>query len=160
MSQQQLRNLFQKMDKTNTGFISTEDYRRSLAGYACQREIRDRILQMDDNLDGKIGFEEFARHLSEVLEPQPKMPFTRENGKTDWFAVFVHFDVDGSGLLDISELKSMLTEIGFGGDREAVVALFADIDQNMDGKISYGEFVLHFRDHGKVRERTSVNIKL
>ena len=160
MSQEQLRNLFNKMDKSNTGFISVEDYQRSLAGYACKKDSRRKVLEMDDNLDGQIGFDEFARHMSMVVEPQPGLPLINADGTTDWFAVFVHFDIDGSGLIDIAELKNMLTEIGFSGERSSVIALFEKMDKNLDGKISYGEFVLHFRDHGQMAQRSPVNIKL
>ena len=160
MDQEHLINLFNKMDKSKTGFISAEDYQRSLAGYASKEETRRKIFKMDDNLDGQIGFDEFSRHMSEVVEPQPKLPLTNQDGTTDWFAVFVHFDVDGSGLIDIAELKSMLTEIGLSGERASVIALFKEIDKNMDGKISYGEFVGHFRDHGETTQRNPVNVKL
>ena len=144
MNEEELKKLFKKMDKTGSGFIEAEDYRRSLRGYASRREIQQKIHQMDDNLDGKISFVEFSKYMSNTIEPETTSNYANPDGSIDWFAVFVHFDEDGSGMLDIQELRKMSVEIGYSTQREEVIALFEKIDTNADGKISYGEFIQHY----------------
>jgi len=144
MKEEDLKKLFQKMDKTNSGFIGAEDYRRSLRGYASRREIQQKIHQMDENLDGRISFAEFSKYMSQTITPEPSSDYNNPDGSIDWFSVFVHFDADGSGTLDIQELRQMAVEIGYAAQRQEVIELFENIDTNADGKISYGEFIRYY----------------
>ena len=49
MNDQQLRELFRKLDVDGNGYIEASDYRRSLRGYASHSEIRAKIHSMDEN---------------------------------------------------------------------------------------------------------------
>ena len=82
--------------------------------------------------------------MSTTIEVEPTSEYTNPDGSIDWFAVFVHFDEDGSGTIDIQELRKMSVEIGYATQREEVIELFEKIDTNADGKISYGEFIRHY----------------
>lgn len=72
-------------------------------------------------------------------------------------AAFNHLDVDEDGTLDKHNLRAMLTLMGqevpkspFGSSPE-LDAMFADLDENGDGKVTYDEFLAwhkrHFENH-------------
>ena len=156
MTDEQLRKLFKKLDKTNTGFINAEDYRKTLQGYSTPEMIRDTILEMDGDLDGKISFQEFKEHMQKSMVPEPEFSFSTLE-KIDWFDVFVHYDKDGSGKLSAAELKTMLEEMGRDIQREEVIELFRALDRDFDGVISYAEFSKYY---GKPSKGGSIDIKV
>lgn len=139
-----LRALFDKMDRDKSGTIDAHEYRRSLRGYATNESVRAKIMSMDLDLDGRITFEEFAQYMSAGIE-EDEAELHREDGSPDWFALFVHFDHDGSGIISLKELKSLLEEIGRETDREGLIAVIRDIDRDANMEISYSEFIQYFR---------------
>jgi len=54
---------------------------------------------------------------------------------------FDSIDTDGSGKLDISELKVALDALGFDSRRDETNRIIDDMDKNKDGKISFEEFL-------------------
>ena len=63
--------LFNKMDRDGSGYIDAKDYRRVLRGYATNQDIRARILNMDDDLDGQVSFEEFSKAMNTAIVEEP-----------------------------------------------------------------------------------------
>lgn len=55
--------------------------------------------------------------------------------------VFRELDTDGSGEIELSELRSGLQRIGFVMDDQSFDALAQHLDSNGDGRIQYEEFV-------------------
>ena len=148
MSQRTLRDLFDKMDRDGSGTIDVHEYRKALRGYATNETVRAKILTMDTDLDGRVSFQEFARFMSAALEddaPEDTPLFRTADGSPDWFALFVHFDRDGSGVLSLQELRALLDEIGHETDRGELIVLINALDTNGDMAISYSEFVAYFR---------------
>jgi len=142
------RALFAKMDTDGSGFIDASDYRRILKGWATNRAVRDRILRMDTNLDGKVSFEEFSRYMAEAMAESTEAPtssgFTRPDGSVHWFKVFLHFDRDGSGTMSLDELRGLLEEIDHDKGRGELVEIIRAMDTNADLEISYAEFKHYF----------------
>ena len=157
MTEEQLIDLFQKLDISNTGFITMADYRRTLKGYATEQGIRDTILEMDLDLNGQISLEEFRRHMQTFAQAEPEFSFPESIEDVDWFDVFVEYDKDGSGKLSAQELKILLEDMGKDVQRDNVLQLFREIDRDYDGVISYAEFVQHF---GKPVPTESIDIKI
>jgi hypothetical protein len=56
--------------------------------------------------------------------------------------VFDSFDKDKNGFIDISEIKALSKELGHEVSDTDVQTIFAEIDTNKDGKISFGEFAI------------------
>jgi len=57
--------------------------------------------------------------------------------------VFSYFDKNGSGYIEMDELKEALSPRG--GDQKAIDDIIMDVDKDKDGKISYEEFELMMR---------------
>ena len=49
------------------------------------------------------------------------------------------------GILSLTELRSLLDEIGQKTDREALIEVINTIDADANMEISYSEFIQHFR---------------
>ena len=65
----------------------------------------------------------------------------------DFQAAFRHYDLDGNGLIDVEELKTLLADAGIGSSwtRWAWVSgIISEIDKDGDGKISWPEFASAF----------------
>ena len=54
---------------------------------------------------------------------------------------FDSIDTDGSGKIDVSELKIALDAIGFDSRKDETNRIIQDLDKNKDGYISYEEFL-------------------
>ena len=150
MNEGTLRALFDKMDRDGSGTIDAHEYRKSLRGYATNENVRAKILSMDQDLDGRISFQEFAEFMSTGIvddedDEDGESRFHMDDGSPNWFALFVHFDRDGSGILSLTELRSLLDEIGQKTDREALIEVINTIDADANMEISYSEFIQHFR---------------
>ncbi len=55
--------------------------------------------------------------------------------------VWNHFDKDQSGLIDLSELDQVVSELGLNATQEELDQLLSDFDTNQDGVIDYEEFL-------------------
>lgn len=53
-------------------------------------------------------------------------------------AAFKHFDKDGSGFIELEELREALGP----GDQKVIQDIIRDVDTDQDGRISYQEFEL------------------
>jgi Ca2+-binding EF-hand superfamily protein len=56
-------------------------------------------------------------------------------------STFDSIDTDNSGFIDINELTNVSRALGHELKEEELTAVFADLDENSDSKISYEEFV-------------------
>ena len=54
---------------------------------------------------------------------------------------FDSIDTDGSGQLEVNELKIALEALGFDSRRDETNRIIDDMDKNKDGQISYDEFL-------------------
>jgi len=58
--------------------------------------------------------------------------------------VFAKFDKDGSGAIDRSELKSVMSELNYDLADEDLTTLFAELDSDNNGTISQAEFFVWY----------------
>eukprot|EP01108_Squamamoeba_japonica_P002695 TRINITY_DN2312_c0_g1_i1.p2 TRINITY_DN2312_c0_g1~~TRINITY_DN2312_c0_g1_i1.p2 ORF type:complete len:177 (-),score=52.56 TRINITY_DN2312_c0_g1_i1:548-1078(-) len=63
----------------------------------------------------------------------------------DYEKLFCRFDTDQSGYLSDTELKYALEKMGAPQSHLALRALIKEIDLDLDGKISYEEFLMIFK---------------
>lgn len=65
---------------------------------------------------------------------------SRESGYETWKCVFQKIDSDQSGLLDASELKRALGQLGGGIDDAQIAMVMNTLDSDKDGQVTYEEF--------------------
>ncbi|XP_022736376.1 calcium-dependent protein kinase 10-like [Durio zibethinus] len=130
--------------------------------------IRDMFTLMDTDNDGKVSYEELKAGLhkvgSKLGEPEIKMLMevadVDGNGVLDYgefVAVTIHlqkmendehfrrafmfFDKDGSGYIELDELREALADESGEADIDALNDIMREVDTDKDGRISYDEFV-------------------
>ncbi|KAL9372590.1 hypothetical protein Peur_034834 [Populus x canadensis] len=130
--------------------------------------IRDMFALMDTDNDGKVTYEELRTGLrkvgSQLAEPEIKMLMevadVDGNGVLDYgefVAVTIHlqkmendehfrrafmfFDTDGSGYIELDELRGALADEYGETDNDVLNDIMREVDTDKDGCISYEEFV-------------------
>ncbi|XP_050378823.1 calcium-dependent protein kinase 10-like [Argentina anserina] len=130
--------------------------------------IRDMFTLMDTDKDGRVTYEELKTGLqkvgSQLAEPEVKMLMevadVDGNGYLDYgeFAAvtihlqklendehlrraFIFFDKDGSGYIELVELRQALTDESGETDTDVLTDIMREVDTDKDGRISYDEFV-------------------
>ncbi|XP_044484484.1 calcium-dependent protein kinase 10-like [Mangifera indica] len=130
--------------------------------------IRDMFKLMDTDNDGKVTYEELKAGLrkvgSQLAEPEIKMLMevadVDGNGVLDYgefVAVTIHlqkmendehfrrafmfFDKDGSGYIEMDELREALADESGETDTDVLNDIMREVDTDKDGCISYEEFV-------------------
>lgn len=61
--------------------------------------------------------------------------------KADIKEAFDLFDTEGTGVIDIKELKVAIRALGFEPKKEDIKKMVADVDKEGTGKISYADFL-------------------
>lgn len=70
----------------------------------------------------------------------PKFDLSDEQ-KADIKEAFDLFDTEGSGVIDIKELKVAIRALGFEPKKEEIKKMIAEIDKEGSGKISFADFL-------------------
>lgn len=70
----------------------------------------------------------------------PKFDLSDEQ-KADIKEAFDLFDAEGTGVIDIKELKVAIRALGFEPKKEDIKKMVADVDKEGTGKISYADFL-------------------
>ncbi|XP_073295395.1 calcium-dependent protein kinase 10 [Primulina huaijiensis] len=130
--------------------------------------MRDMFALMDTDRDGKVSYEELKAGLrkvgSQLAEPEIKLLMdvadVDGNGVLDYgefVAVTIHlqrmendehfrrafmfFDRDGSGYIELHELREALVDESGDADIDVCNDIMREVDTDKDGQISYDEFV-------------------
>jgi len=134
------RNAFNMFDKKKDGVITLKELSnvlRSLNLDPTEEEIKEMIDEVDLDGNGEIDFEEFVTLMN------------RRSKETDIeeevLNAFKVFDKDGNGLVSITELRHIMTELENGFTEEEIDDLLLESDDDGDGFISYAEFIKNMR---------------
>jgi Ca2+-binding EF-hand superfamily protein len=161
-----LKDAFDSFDANGDGLIDADEISslsQIMTGKQLSRDEATRVLQMlDKDSDGSVDFGEFCMWFGTQKDawslPDPNvfmmgtkadtMPEFGENMFADLKNSFDAFDMDGSGKLDVAELKSFSETLALGTtvSAERLAAATAILDKNDDGLISFPEFVEYFAE--------------
>jgi len=135
MADDEYKEAFQLFDKDGDGKISSSELgtvMRAVGQNPTQAEVREYI---SNDLGGKDQFtlDDFLK----VLKNRSK-PSNQEDQIKEAFKVF---DKSNSGLIEINELKHVLTTLGEKLSAEEVDGVLKEADQDGDGKISLNDFL-------------------
>ena len=67
--------------------------------------------------------------------------FNHDESTLTYRIAFDKFDVDGSGLIDASELQGALMHLGLHYDNEAILGIIRKFDDDGNGQLDLDEFV-------------------
>uniref|UniRef100_A0A453RPK8 non-specific serine/threonine protein kinase n=1 Tax=Aegilops tauschii subsp. strangulata TaxID=200361 RepID=A0A453RPK8_AEGTS len=134
--------MFHLMDKDKNGNLSLEELMEGLhinGQRVPESEIRMLLEAADTDGNGTLDCDEFVTvslHLKKM---------TNEKYLA---AAFRYFDKDGSGFIEIDELRQEL-----GPNEQAILEIIRDVDTDRDGRISYQEFELMMKSGADWRTR-------
>ncbi|KAM7389050.1 hypothetical protein PAMP_023048 [Pampus punctatissimus] len=86
------------------------------------------------------GYRKPAASASQRKKVGPKSELTEEQ-KQEIKEAFDLFDTDGTGIIDVKELKVAMRALGFEPKKEEIKKMIADIDKEGSGKIDFGDFL-------------------
>jgi len=142
--------LFQIGDVNGDGVLQPEELQRLLecSGYNFPPEVVSEIMEIaDTNHDGVIEFREFIPAMVSIVraEADPWLEALHESSPEEveeYFSqLFEIGDVNGDGVLQPEEFKTLLELSGYNFPPELVEDLIEAADTNHDGVIEYSEFV-------------------
>ncbi|XP_053734634.1 uncharacterized protein cetn4 [Synchiropus splendidus] len=86
------------------------------------------------------GFRKSTPATSQRKKPGPKIELTEEQ-KQEIKEAFDLFDTDGTGSIDVKELKVAMRALGFEPKKEEIKKMIADIDKEGSGSIDFSDFL-------------------
>lgn len=128
--QQFLWNIFQKVDRDRSGFISQDELQQALSNGTWNpfnpETVRLMIGMFDRSNRGVVNFQDFGALWKYV---------------TDWQNCFRSFDTDNSGNIDKNELKAALTAFGYRLSDGLYDTLIRKFDRYGNGTILFDDFI-------------------
>ena len=140
---EEYREAFKLFDKDGSGAISPEEFAKVLKNLGqnlSKEELKDLIVELDQDKSGEITFDEFITYMKKV-KVQEEM-----NEEDAVIKAFQTFDVDKDDQISNAEFRHILCNLG--QDRftvEECDEIFKEADLNNDGVLNYREFVAFWR---------------
>ncbi|KAI8065936.1 hypothetical protein BC940DRAFT_303235 [Gongronella butleri] len=136
-SKQELKELFDTFDKDKDHRISMAELRTTLANTGINdQQFQALASKIHTDANGYLSFDDFAR----LMRPTLRTPFRLTSRQKELYETFKVFDVDGDGVINAEELKSMMHKLGDRIGIEEAQQLIADVDNDHDGVVDFDEF--------------------
>jgi len=139
----ELRKAFDAFDTTNDGVISLSEFKAAMSSSPnyVEEDVEKIFKTLDTGNDGQIYYTEF---LAATLEAHGRIV---EETLAD---AFDRMDSDDTGYISIQNLREFL---GKDASDEKVAQLMKEADLDGDGKITFEEFLISFRNSQKIAQR-------
>lgn len=119
-----------RVDKDRSGFISADELQMALSNGTWTpfnpETVRLMIGMFDKHNRGTVSFDDFGALWKYV---------------TDWQACFRSFDRDGSGNINVTELKDALSSFGYRLSEQVVSVMLKRFDRFGRGTILFDDFI-------------------
>jgi Ca2+-binding EF-hand superfamily protein len=145
---------FQAFDSNRSGKLDYKELMPALIwlGFeASEEQAALLVRRYDANSSGLLDLSEFAELVSQWRAWQQLstgVPVVSEVTKREIKATFDVFDADGSGLIDVDELKGAMRAQGFKATDREVRKMMAEVDEDESGEIDFEEFLLMMTQKG------------
>ncbi|XP_021733764.1 calcium-dependent protein kinase 10-like [Chenopodium quinoa] len=130
-----IRDMFMLMDTDRDGKVTYEELRAGLRKVGSQlgeAEIKLLMEVADADGNGYLDYGEFVAVTIHLQKMENDEHFQR---------AFMYFDKDGSGYIELDELRDALTDESAETDADVLTEIMREVDTDKDGRISYEEFV-------------------
>ena len=104
---------------THMSVLSTRQVMRALGLNPTNREINEMMIEMDQNGNDRLDFQEFANFMANHYHERDQEAELRE--------AFRIFDRDNSGFITISELKQVMLNLGEKLSQEEVEDMMREV---------------------------------
>ena len=130
----ELKEAFNMFDRDKDGLVNYIDLGNVLKSQGfnlTNQELQDMILEVDDNEDNKINFDEFLILMHSRLKKADI-----ENELNEAFSVY---DKNGSNLINVREFRKIMNSLGEKVCQEEIDELIKKVDPKNRGYINYRE---------------------
>ena len=97
-----------------------------------EEDLIEMMRLVDVNGDNEIDFDEFLVMMN--------MRSGERDTEAELLEAFKLFDLDGSGTISREELSTLMKNLGQALTDDEIDAMIDEVDQNLDGEISFDEF--------------------
>ncbi len=133
---QELKEIFDLCDADRDGKLTTRELgtlMRGLGQTPSEIELQEIVNEVDLEGSGKIDFKEFIRLMTRKMKDTDLDQEMKETFKI--------MDVDSNGLINSSDLKTIVKNLGEKYTKEEVEEMIKEGDIDEDKQISYDEFI-------------------
>ena len=120
-----MRSMFDRFDEDNSNTLDSKEVSKLVSTLGLHSDFQDCILEMDQNEDGSINYNEFV----------------------SWWSIRKRFEVLDISMDDSLSYEELEGLIDLGVDRLLIDTMLQNADTNMDGKIDFHEFMLWWQLH-------------
>jgi len=140
----QFKEVFLLFDQEKNGVISRQELGNVMQLFGrnpTESEVNDAIQQSDYTQNGVIDFSDFLIIMTSNV--------TNKDIEEDLKEAFKMFDLDGSGYILASELRTVMERLGENLSNAEILEIIKLVDRKNIGKVSYADFRDFFFDKKK-----------
>jgi len=140
----EFKEAFKLFDKNDDGQITVKELKTvfdSLNFKFTVEQIQRMVQSVDDDQSGSIEVDEFINLMKRRVNTKRGTKNSRKKAYIEELAeAFAVFDIDNDGNISVDELAKIMQSLGETLERNDILFMIEEIDQNADGNIDFEEF--------------------
>merc|ERR1712242_322417 len=134
-----LKTCFDLFDTKKVDFLSADDLgeiMRAMGFRPTEEELKDLLLEIDEDGSGEIEFAEFCQLCATFLVEDPDM----ETMKRELKDAFRIYDKEGNGYITTETLRGLISELLAPLTEEELEGILEELDEDGSGSMDFDEF--------------------
>merc|ERR1712165_170276 len=134
-----LKTCFDLFDTKKVDFLSADDLgeiMRAMGFRPTEEELKDLLLEIDEDGSGEIEFAEFCQLCATFLVEDPDM----ETMKRELKDAFRIYDKEGLGYITTDTLRGLISELLAPLTEEELEGILEELDEDGSGSMDFDEF--------------------